>query len=208
MALSTRFERLRTNLSALRKELLPKSLSNASYLPLWHTRATAYRVLAHAEVESYLEDRAEELLLASLRNWRSNATVSRVLLALLAFSQREVQSPPDTLQAPLNKAAKWPDLIELGNKIDACARMYHRVIKTNHGVKEPNLLALLLPLGFPTSALDPALLNQMNTFGSARGQAAHSARIQTAVDPKTEYHAVENILVLLAVIDTQFDALF
>jgi hypothetical protein len=209
MASSARFEKLEANLRALRRELLPKSLLPvASYRPEWHTRASAYRVLAHAEIESYLEDRAKDLVVSALRDWQRKSRVRRVLIALLAFVERDVAAPPATLQPPqANQAKAWPELIELDKRIDRCANAYFAWVQKNHGIKEANLLTLLLPIGYPTSSLDPAWLAQMNSFGAARGEVAHSSRLQMAFDPKTEFDAVGRILTFLGKVDSDLNKL-
>lgn len=132
MAESQRFRRLRTNLASLRRELLPKSFSpTGAYSERELTRAVAYRVLAHAEFEGYLEDRATEVALAALRAWKATAAAGRVLVALAAFSDRQSDSIPESL-APSqpNQQAKWSDRIELSRRIDQASESFFQAIST------------------------------------------------------------------------------
>lgn len=213
MAKSPRYKVLKKNVRALRKELLPRAFSpTGSYTETKLTRAAAFRVLAHAEIETYLEDRVKDVIRLAISRWRSGAVSnpiqSRVLLALLAFSGFEAATPPATLVAPQpSQVPLWPDRIELNKRINKAASLMFRGIALNHGVKEENLLSLLIPIGYAPSKIDPNWLAAMNSFGARRGEAAHTARLRQALDPANELKTVNDLLVFLDSVDLEINQL-
>lgn len=58
-----------------------------------------------------------------------------------------METPPDSL-APVKGSKTVPlEKIKLDKKIDSAIGCFKRVVDQNHGLKESNLLALLLPIG-------------------------------------------------------------
>ena len=158
----------------------------------------AYRVLVHAEIEAYFEDRVWEVALNAKKNWDNQGKTCRTLICLLAFSGLEMEVPPHTL-TPSQGSKKVPDgKIKINKKIDSAMESFKRAIKQNHGIKEANLLALLLPIGIDTDDLDdPTWLATMNTFGEERGVVAHSSSTSPTIqvpDPATELRRIEQII--------------
>ncbi|MFM6253265.1 MAG: hypothetical protein ACKPEQ_29680, partial [Dolichospermum sp.] len=87
--------------------------------------------------------------------------------------------------------------LEITEKINSAIKSFKKVIDNNHGLKEKNILALLLPIGIDSDDLDPAWLADMNTFGEKRGLVAHTSAtsymtIQTP-DPANELNTVTQI---------------
>lgn len=85
-------------------------------------------------------------------------------------------------------------------------------VKKNHGIKEKNLLKLLLPVGVEADSLDQTWLATMNSFGERRGEAAHrstgSHRATQQVNPKDELKIVKSLIRDgLKVIDRTIDSL-
>lgn len=82
---------------------------------------------------------------------------------------------------------------------------FKRVIDQNHGVKEANILALLLPIGIDIDDLDCNWLAKMNTFGENRGDVAHksatSYRTIQPPDPVSELDTVRQITQELLKVD-------
>lgn len=212
MTASPRFEVLRSEIETLRSHLLPAAFDpTGAYPPDALTKALAFRVLAHAEIESYLEDRALELSRDALRAYRGGV-MRRTLVTLVAFSGLTAEEPPDSLAPPQPTQTKlWPNKIDLGERLVAAVNAYDARVRKNNGIKEPNLLQLLLPIGMTASDLDPVFVANMNAFGERRGAAAHSSgaavKTQQPPDPEQEYQTVLAMLVELERIDGRLDAL-
>jgi hypothetical protein len=52
--------------------------------------------------------------------------------------------------------------------------------KSNHGIKEADVLKLFLPLGIQHTKLDPMLVADLSSYGSARGEVAHKSNYAIA----------------------------
>lgn len=212
---SARFLYLENRIQELRRLLLPPQFDpTGTYTdPLQVTTlALSFRVLAHAEVETYLEDRVLEVSTTALEAWETQRFVSVVTFHLIGFSGRTGDLPPETLSTTdPNKLKTWQSRITIDDRFSKCVSDFHyRIRRENHGVKEKNIISLLLPIGFDMSKCDEFFLQMMSTFGEERGTVAHTSgrsHVQKAVDPKGEHTTLVNILEGLKVIDEEFDRL-
>lgn len=205
MGPSASHDRLTLAVEHLRDALLPSVFDpTGTYAEAQavHLRSVSFRVLAHAEIEAYLEDIALELLEAAWTAWTKRGIPSVTGIALLAFSGREHALPPSASSTPNVELDASPCL----QKAQGVWRDGHR---KNHGLKEENVLRLFLPLGVRTIEIDPTLLADLSSFGAERGAVAHSAttRIIQFVDPETEYRKVRQLCVDLVGIDSLVQAL-
>jgi len=210
---SERFQDLKRQIAQLRKLFLPRQFdSTGTYRSPERVaaRAIAFRVLAHAELETYFEDRVISIAKKALAAWESDRRVSSVTVHLMGYSEVSLSLPPETLRAASKNVERgWHnERITLNSRVSNCVSTYvHRVMKENHGVKEKNVLAMLLPIGFDVAKMDELLLANLNQFGEARGQAAHSSRLTVTVhsDPKDEYEKVKRLLSDLECVDIELD---
>ncbi|MFN7526376.1 MAG: hypothetical protein ACK5QA_02960, partial [Dolichospermum sp.] len=69
MPKSDKFITLRTQLNRLKNEFIPEISPTGLYSESQLSRTAAYRVLAHAEIESYLEERAWEVVQNAKTLW-------------------------------------------------------------------------------------------------------------------------------------------
>lgn len=194
---SDKFITLKTQLDRLKDEFIPEISSTGSYSESQLSRTAAYRVLAHAEIEFYLEERAWEVVQNAKTLWAKSGKNTRTLICLLGFSGLTMDKPPDTLTPQKGSKTVKEEKIKISKKIDLAVESFKRVISQNHGVKEDNILSLLLPIGIDSDDLDPAWLATMNTFGEKRGLVAHKSAtsymtIQTP-DPANELNTVNQI---------------
>ncbi|MFN9403275.1 MAG: hypothetical protein ACK57R_05995, partial [Dolichospermum sp.] len=95
MPKSDKFITLRTQLNRLKNEFIPEISPTGLYSESQLSRTAAYRVLAHAEIESYLEERAWEVVQNAKTLWTKGKT-TRTLICLLGFSGLTMDKPPDT----------------------------------------------------------------------------------------------------------------
>ena len=188
----------------LKRQFLPRKFSEINeYSERQLALTFAYRVFAHAEIESYLEDRVWDTVLTAKKIWDNQGKASGVLLCVIAFSGQEMEAPPDTL-TPLKGKKNLPeDKLKITKKIDIAIRFFKSVIDQNHGIKETNLLKLLLPIGIDSDDLDQVWLANMNTFGEERGEIAHSSGIKTkkTPNPADELERVKQIIQELEKVD-------
>lgn len=175
-------------------------------------RTISFRVLAHAEFETYFEDRAVEIAKAAWQAWKRHRYVSSVALHLLGYSGNEMTKPPTTLRAPdVQKAKGWEAReVSIYERLEKCVSEYvHSVTKENHGVKEKNILSIILPIGFDYKKCDDLLLTNLNQLGESRGLVAHSSAsyVSQSVDPKDEYGRIKQLIKDLGSMDEEFDRL-
>lgn len=202
MATSNRYKELKRRVRKLRSALLPGKFDpTGTYrcAERVHLRAISFRILIHAEIEQFIEDRAHELFDEAWNAWVSHGVPSRVLAALLAFSGHQMPSPP----SKLGSTAKNDHDDIRGLLLRARKHWKDEVYKNNHGVKEANLLGLLLPLGIDGGDLDTTLLADLTSFGGLRGAAAHrsSVGVLTYADPKSEYDQASQLVTALESLD-------
>lgn len=202
MATSKRYKELMCGVRKLRCALLPGKFDpTGTYrgAERAHLRAISFRILVHAEIESFIEDRAHQLFDEAWNAWKNHRAPSRVLSALLAFSGQSMPTPPSRLGSQGKK--DYDDI----NGLLSRAKKYWKdnVYKNNNGVKEANVLALLLPLGIDGGDFDTTLLADLTSFGGSRGAVAHksSVGVTTYADPKSEYDQANQLVTALASID-------
>ena len=200
MPRSQRFRNLEKELNKLRKYFLPAKFEPTKlYSERKLAHATSYRVLAHAEIEAYLEDRVEEIADSAVKIWQAKKQISPTLICLLAFSGMELEKPPESVtpkQPSFRK--KLEEQLQLDKKIGKAYGCFLASVKENHGIKEKNILALLLPIGINSDDLEQDWLNLMNTFGENRGIVAHTSALsyktKQPINPQDELDMVNKIV--------------
>lgn len=198
MCLSIRFKELRSRVRELREHLLPKNFSPiGDYTERQQDRARGYRLLVHAEFESYLEDISRETVTQAIREWKANKNPSIIIVSFLASyhsswnTGEEIQNEEIVKIATSRKNAK-DSIVEI---IDLAQQQFTNKLKKNHGVKSKNFKTLILPIGVDIQILDQTWLTSLDDFGSKRGEVAHNARrTQGAINPKDEYDLVQILL--------------
>src|SRR5260370_2096206 len=167
MAKSHRFAALLKRLSTLRDHFLPKTFSPiGQYHIREHDLARAYVLLAHAEIESYLEDRGRDIAALAEKRWKATGTNSKVIRSMVTFHNHVKNEP-------------WKPFDKTPAKITSALKGYGRLIKNNHGIKETNVCRLLFPIGLDYRILNVTWLANLDSFSSVRGSLAHLSSIKT-----------------------------
>ena len=128
-------------------------------------RTLGYRLLVHAEIEAFLEERAKQTSIDAVKKWKTEQKTGHTLVTLLAFSfkRQRALAPADLHREYAGEKTRLEEII------DGAQRAFFAKIDNNHGVKEEDVLRLLLPLGVPPKKIDQSWLNTLNSFGVARG---------------------------------------
>lgn len=209
---SKRFRALERELNQIRMALLPRRFNATGLYPDGvFVRTVAYRLLAHAEMEAYLEDRAWAVSLEAVAAMK-RGMATRAAVCLVAFSGVKSELPPDSVRRPKDVPPRiWDPKTELCAKLDAAACCFHVLMEGNNGIRERDLVRLLLPVGVNIASLDSAWLASMDSYGDIRGSYAHKSatvyRAKSKPDPKSELLTIKNLLVGLREIDDQLNAL-
>jgi hypothetical protein len=184
---SDEFVRLVFRVRELRDIFLPDEPEpTGSYEPAIYDRVRAFILLCHAELEDYLEQVAISVLNDAKAKWDLDGVARGALLAVLAFSKNRVTLPP---------GAVTPGPSTLRQVVDDCvAGFANDIFRSNHGIKEENVLALLLPVGIRETDISTTWLASMSSFAATRGSHAHrSASATTLPDP---FDTLTNVIAL------------
>lgn len=200
MAQSRRLRELLARLKTLEKHFLPKDLKfspTGQYSKRDEDQGRAYVLLVHAELESYFEDRAEEVLTSADAYWQAHTKCNKPLKRVLRAHLDSKGKPWSATQATRDAVA-------------AAINFHRNTVNCNNGVQEKNLLQMLFPLGIDYDRFDTAWLATMNSFGSTRGGFAHTSHIKTtqAIDLQSQYRTVkDSILPELKKLDRRINKL-
>jgi hypothetical protein len=184
-------------LDTLRHNFLPKDFSPiGQYEARQHDLARGYVLLVHAEIESYLEDRAREIANSAEKRWKTTGIHSRVIKSVVLFHNHSKNEP-------------WKPFDRAAVKIQAALNSYASLISNNHGIKETNICRLLFPIGIEYHSLNATWLITVDSFGSFRGSLAHLSSIKTQqpIDPETEFKKVIEIVKGLRSLDRKINRL-
>ena len=127
--------------------------------------------------------------------------VTKPLVAMVAYVEKDLGKVPDK------------HIIEretdLSIRVKASRDAFNTYTKDrNQGIRERDILKLLLPVGIAAREIDSTWLATTNSFGSARGGTAHrSNQVDHPPDPMNELSIVTQILNGLSDIDERLLAL-
>ncbi|WP_144070111.1 HEPN domain-containing protein [Nonomuraea indica] len=196
---SRRYSRLCKRLANLERIFLPAIDLLGNYTADQYDHVRAYIVLCHAEIESYIEYMCLDLLEKAEERWKSKGKSSLCMAALMLYNERKVVAPKS-----LSKQVS----ADLFDAVVKKAFKLHReyLQRDNHGIKEANLMKMLLPLGFQEAEFDNVWLADMNSFGVMRGLVAHQSAqvVQNPPDPALAKQRVESVLAGVAKIESVF----
>lgn len=148
MALSQRFKTLRRRLRDLRIHMLPQTFSpTGDYTSRQQDRARGYRLLAHAEIEAFIEEISLAAATKGVSEWVRTRKVNDCLFCLVAHYHDgfAIEGIDDD---PLFEASSRPKAKEaIKEVVDVAMKQYRKIHGDNHGVREKNLLRLMLPIG-------------------------------------------------------------
>ncbi|RVP97115.1 HEPN domain-containing protein [Sinorhizobium meliloti] len=201
MAKSARFMELRRRLADLRRHMLPANFSpTGDYSDRHLDRARGYRLLAHAEIEAFIEDITLGTAKTAVSNWSSSKKPSDVILCLLAH----YHGGYDTGAGEVFPVASRPKTKEAIKEIVQVAlKQYVALHDQNHGIREDNFNKLVLPIGIRRDELDPTWLTDLDQFGKRRGDVAHkTVKAHQQIDPRAELQDVNKLLVGLELLDS------
>ena len=196
MAGSKRFRELRYRIRQLRNHFLPRTFDpTGTYSERQFDRARAFRLLAHAEIEWYLEQIVFETANKAFDDWKQRGMITLPLLAMVAYV--------DVHLGGITQPNKNSTQLDLESRIEKSKNRFNTYTKSNnYGIKEEHILRLLLPIGIKESDLDQIWLSTASSFGRTRGETAHvSNKVNNPPDPKNEYDIVNQILQGLLDID-------
>src|SRR6267143_3881061 len=185
MANSARFKALQLRVRELRNRFLPANFSQSGHYSATELdNARAFRVLVHAELEHFFEERARDIAERAFDLLRTNSRPSRPIIHLLSNIIGDQHGLP-------SKLGTQTTALSVTGKVVA---QYKHGITQNNGIRIPNILQILLPIGVLESEIDTVWLSTTDGFGAKRGATAHSASIMYTIDPQDDFQTVNQIM--------------
>jgi hypothetical protein len=186
---SLRFVHLSQRLASLRRTFVPRIDPIGDYTEAEIEHVKAYRVLVHAEFETYFEDFGISIASDAFDAWCLDRRPRSCLVSIAAFHVGGLGKLPEELPA-LAKAT--PGFLR--DRIETAKKHYCTLLREqNHGIREDNLMQILLPIGIREFEIDRTWLSSIDSYGRARGEVAHG-RTQQPPDALTELGTVEQLL--------------
>ncbi|WP_343618993.1 HEPN domain-containing protein [Ralstonia sp.] len=190
---SNHFVNLAQSIEELKRVYLADGLAAAIPNDDQQERARAFVVLAHAEMEYFIEEVLRDLAKAVLRH-AAAGTYGRSALALITFGGLDPQNGGTTLSKGKKKVPRV-----LTTRIGEASANIQKILDDNTGVKEKYLAEMAIPLGLDPDAVDSSWLAELEAFCVARGAFAHMSRgsqggSHLAVDPKEMWRKVRRIV--------------
>jgi uncharacterized Rmd1/YagE family protein len=190
----THFQHLETRINILVQtfladQILSERLDPTGFTPN-HERLAAFRLLAHAEFEEFIESKAREGLarlsaLATSTGFRLKDM--HQLLAIAHYLQFDIG-----LTDPFDQRR----YISMSKNLITTAQ---QKISENNGIKRKSFLMLCILFGVMPDDVDQTLLSTLDSYGSNRGDVAHRSisRVRTIQAPTDEESRVNTIVQLL-----------
>jgi hypothetical protein len=151
--------------------------------------AEAYLLLCHAEIESFLEYKANELLQKVAAHWgRTKISFSLMCLLGAIEGERKYNATQASDLAPSGKLAA---------AVTAAIGTHNHRIKSNNGIKENHFVNLFGPLGIRATDVTSIMLVELSTLGTRRGDIAHKSPAQRTVaitDPFAEQSKITTLV--------------
>lgn len=201
---SRRYHVLARRLKELRKHFLPVQFSPTGiYTKRQLDFARSYRLLAHAEIEHFIEDIAWEAVKSKVADWKNNKKASDLLICFLAcyhagWGDETIEEVSGSTGTKHKKASE----VSAESAIEIARELYLKRIDQNHGVREENLRKILIPVGVRIGELSTTWLASMDSFGKDRGMVAHKRiGVQQAIDPRSEYDNIQALIIGLKELD-------
>jgi hypothetical protein len=150
-------------------------------------RLAAFRLLFHAEVETFLEAKARDGISAvdSALNSSDRQLDLSTFFGLVSVLQ---------LAVPSSSAANSTDFVDfVGRTLKQGAL---DKISKNNGIKQGSFVFLSLCAGKRLEQIDQALVATLNSYGEKRGQVAHNSvsKVSTIQAPSAELKSATEII--------------
>ena len=199
MANSQRYRFLISRIKFLENNVLPADKPSGNYTKREVDLIKSYVLLVHAEIEAFFEDRAKAKVRKALADWIASRTKSTCLKAVLAFTGNELSY----------EKRRKEESKSIVYRVNRAVSHYLSSINSNNGVKENDLINMLIPLGIELDELDVTWLSIMDSFGAIRGNIAHnSVGAQSVLDRNSEVQRIQQqILPGIATIDEMIQRL-
>ncbi len=155
---STEYTNLVKNIIVIDKEFRDFDEKDSSN-PENQRKLRACISLIHSELESYFELVALKVVDLYQTN-RMDSTQAKLFTNSIFFYNHKVYEGQNE---------------DVATRLDKSINLYKASISQNNGIKEKDILKLLLPIGIPLANIDSVWLASINSFGALRGEIMHNS---------------------------------
>ncbi len=121
-----------------------------------------FQILFHAELECYFE----ELALSSVLELETQ-------LSTAGWNNPFIRSL--LLYSPAEYTGNTAQIMPMDRIVHLISQLKMK-IGSNNGIKEKNIIQIMLPAGIPSSLIPSTLIPNLESLGSARGHLAHKSK--------------------------------
>jgi len=193
MPVSMPYKKLKNRIKELKKQFLGFD-QILSPEPENQDNLRAFKLLIHAEIESYIETAVLEVWEKCSDEWTKNKKVLPALAFLIMYSSSRF----DANEKQLTK----------DDRINQILKSFNDLISNNHGIRRKNILQLVIPLGIRYDDIDSTWITIIDSYGNSRGLVAHkSVSVQKPIDKNDELNDIKIILKGFMVLDLKLQKL-
>jgi hypothetical protein len=194
---SPEYEALRSRIAELAKRFVDFDIPyDRDPTPHELDMIASFKLLAHAEFETFIESRILDTIQQGLAAWKNQKKVTRALFGLLLrwypyFEQDQ------------NQYAFPQPMTTITDLLERLSRIAEREINDNNGIKKEAFSRLCYSVGILSDDISPLLLAALESYGKHRGDIAHNpvGKVRTLNDPRVEANDASQIVIFL----DQFD---
>ncbi|WP_159541374.1 hypothetical protein [Aeromicrobium sp. 9AM] len=191
------FVSLEQRLSDLEKCFIVRRDDYGDYIADDHLKALAYRLLASAALENYVEARCVEIATTGCeRLGKTQPTATgRALMLWHSTHDRWVSAGPFLIHE------NDPHLYS--SRANKALEAYIKSVRRSHGVSGDDLRALVFPLGLRENQVPEVLTTSLDALAEKRNPASHTYvnRARSQTEPALEVATIEQILTPLRQLD-------
>ncbi|PKO16813.1 MAG: hypothetical protein CVU39_06240 [Chloroflexi bacterium HGW-Chloroflexi-10] len=186
----------------LRTALITKTVISKPTTETSQYRLRSYRILCHAEIEYCIENIVLDKIVIEKSKWLTLGVIPKCIANLLAYSSM-LKLP----QLP-SRLGEISTANDVSYRVGRVISTFETNVKRNNGIKEINIIPLLIPIGIDYTKLNQTLLNNLSSFGISRGATAHnSSKVQHLINPSDEIRMVQQIIQELQIVDDLIDGI-
>jgi hypothetical protein len=158
-------------------------------------KAVAFRVLASAALEDFVEERCRVTARAGIERIKRGEKSATGRALLVWFISRNI---PGCI--PIHEA----DALDHFHQCDAALEAYIASVRSNHGLNATDFYKLVNPVGLRTRHIPTDLPDKLQALAEKRDPVVHvsaSKRITRQIGPNQEIKQINDIVNLLQVVD-------
>lgn len=196
------FDELILELKHLRLCFINDDLTVGKYTDSQKKYVMSYIVLSHAIFENYLEKVSLNTLTLAREKWVKFKIIHPPIAYILAYYGNAFENFPKKINLQQNEQKTTVSSFE--DRLARVVTLYNKDnLKENHGIKEENILRLLLPIWIDISDLNQGWISTIDSFAVLRGEIAHTGSVSKEINHQDILKTVDLIVSGIKEIDSK-----